>query len=119
MKPVKTVDDYIDQSPKHTQTALKHLRTLIKSRVPEAEEKISYQIPLYTLNKKHLIGFAAFKDHCSIFVINSSIFEDFKKELADHKGAKTTIHFDPKNPLPDSLITKIIQVRVAEVTKTG
>lgn len=116
MKPTKTVDTYLSNCPEDAQKALKHLRALIKKEAPEAEEKISYQIPLYSINKKHLIGFAAAKNHCSIFVMNSGIFETFKKELVRHRGAKTTLHFDPKNPLPDTLVTKIIRTRVAEVT---
>ncbi|MDP4000408.1 MAG: DUF1801 domain-containing protein [bacterium] len=92
------------------------LRKTIRAAAPMAEEKISYNIPLYTY-RGHLVGFAAFKRHCSLFVTNSSVPKRFAKELAPFTINHTTIQFTPDNPLPAALVRKIVKVRVGENEK--
>ena len=111
----KTVDEYIAAAPEHTRPALEKVRKAIQQAAPKAEEKISYNIPLYS-QQGHIVGFAAFKDHCSLFVTNSSVFDKFAKELAPYSrgNTKTTIHFSPDKPIPASLVKKIVTTRLAE-----
>jgi len=61
-----------------------------------------------------LIHFAAFKDHCSLIVINKQIIKTFEKELKDYKTTGTTIHFTAAKPLSSSLVQKIVKIRIAE-----
>ena len=77
---VKAVDAYLAALPAKERAVLQELRQVIRSAAPEAEEVISYNIPLY---KQHgdLVGFAAFKNHCSFFVTNSAVREQFAEEL--------------------------------------
>ncbi|MFN3188836.1 MAG: iron chaperone, partial [Candidatus Paceibacteria bacterium] len=44
-----TVDEYILQFPVEVQAILQTLRKLVKDISPEAEEKMSYQMPTYYL----------------------------------------------------------------------
>jgi uncharacterized protein YdhG (YjbR/CyaY superfamily) len=64
--PAKTVDQYLASVPKEARATLENLRKTIKAAAPKATEAISYQMPMYKQNGM-VIGFAAFKDHCSIF----------------------------------------------------
>ena len=111
--PVKTVDDYIKALPGDFRSMLEKLRQVIKKAAPEAEEIISYQIPTYKY-KGPLIHFAAFKDHCSLIVIDKQIIKTFEKELKDYKTNGTTIHFTAAKPLSSSLVQKIIKIRIKE-----
>jgi len=110
-----SIDEYIAACPKDVQKMLKELRKTIQAAAPDAVEKISYQIPTFYL-KGNLVHFAAFKDHISFFPTSSGI-EAFKKELSVYKGAKGTVQFRLDQPLPLTLIAKIVKFRVKENLK--
>ena len=107
------VDTYLSDVPDADRAALTRLRSVIRSAAPEAEEVISYGIPLYKLNG-HLIGFAAFKNHLSLFVTNSAVLEQFAAELEPFDCKGTTIHFSAENPIPEELVAAIVEARIAE-----
>lgn len=110
-----TIDEYIAAFPKDIQKTLKELRAAIRTAAPGAEEKISYQIPAFTL-KGNLVYFAAFKNHISFFPTSSGI-RAFKRELAAYEIAKGTVRFPLGEPLPLALIGRIVKFRVAENLK--
>jgi len=60
-KHLRTIDEYIEPSPKNMQSIRKGVRQIIKKAAPEAEEAISYQIPTFKLKGNYLVYFAAFK----------------------------------------------------------
>ena len=78
----------------------------------EAIETISYRIPAFK-HKRVLVWFAAFSDHCSLFP-TASVIEAFKDELKGFSTSKGTIHFPTDEPVPTSLIKKLVKARVAE-----
>jgi uncharacterized protein YdhG (YjbR/CyaY superfamily) len=110
---VETVDDYLAALPPKERAVLQKVREAIRSAAPQAEEVISYRIPLYK-HHGHLVGFAAFKNHCSLFVVNSAVRDQFAKELEPYKAEGTTIRFTVENPLPAALVKRIVRSRVAE-----
>lgn len=112
-KPAKTVDEYLADTPEKTRNALENLRKAIKAAAPEAEEVISYRIPTYRYHGP-LVHFAAFKDHCSFIVVNKSLIETFRSELGPFTTSGATIHFSAENPLPASLVEKIVRARKTE-----
>jgi uncharacterized protein YdhG (YjbR/CyaY superfamily) len=112
-KPAKDVDAYLAALPPAERRLLKKLRATIKSVAPKAVEKISYRMPLY-FYLGYLVGFAAFKDHCSFFVMSYRVMGMFKKELKPFWKATATLHFTPEKPLPVSLVKKIVKARMKE-----
>ena len=113
-KPPKTVDEYLARVPEPAAGALKHIRKVIRSVVPkETTEVISYGIPMFKF-RGMLVGYAAFKNHCSLFPTGSTALDQFAKELEGHRTSKGTIQFPPDKPLPDALIKKIVRARVRE-----
>ena len=111
----QTIDEYIATFPKDTQEILMEIRDTIKAAAPNAEEKISYQMPTFFLNG-NLIHFAAFKNHIGIYPTPSGT-EAFKEEIFRYQGAKGSIRLPIDEPMPLKLITKIVKFRVAENIK--
>jgi uncharacterized protein YdhG (YjbR/CyaY superfamily) len=112
--PAKTVDDYLDGIPEPAQSTLRHIREVIRSVVPrDTTEVISYGMPMFKYNGM-LVGYAAFKNHCSLFPTGSGVIEKFAKELKDYSTNRGTIRFPPDKPIPDAIIKKIVKVRIAE-----
>lgn len=111
---VKSIDEYISQFSLEVQEILKTLRKVIKDAAPDAEEKISWQMPTFVLYG-NLVHFAAHKNHIGFYPSPSGI-EAFKQELSEYKGAKGSVQFPLNKPLPYELIRKIVKFRVGENT---
>src|SRR5918911_4865264 len=107
----KTIDEYIAGFPEDVQAILQKIRLTIRKAAPEAEEKISYQMPTFTLKGKNLVHFAAFKKHIGFYPVPTGI-EEFKKELSVYEGAKGSVRFPIDRPIPFDLIGKIVKFRV-------
>lgn len=108
----KTVDEYIKTFPADIQKILKQVRQTIKEAAPEAEETINYQIPTFKLNG-NLVHFAAFKNHIGFYPAPSGL-KAFQKELSDYKSSKGSVQFPIDQPVPVSLISRIVKYRVKE-----
>ena len=111
----KSIDEYILKFPPEIQEILKVLRKVIKESAPDAEEKISYQMPTFALHG-NLVHFAACKNHIGFYPTPSGI-DAFKYELSEYKGSKGSIQFPIEKPLPYELISNIVKFRVAENLK--
>ncbi len=59
-----SIDEYIAACPEQSQKPLQEIRSAVKAVVPEAKEKISYQIGAFELNGKGLLAFAGWKKTC-------------------------------------------------------
>lgn len=114
MKAYKTIDEYIQDFPKNTQTILKQIRSLIKELVPQGEEAIKYGMPTFRLNGKNLVHFAGWQSHIGFYPTPSAT-EEFKKEITKYKFAKGSIQFPLDKPMPYTLIKKITKFRLAQV----
>jgi uncharacterized protein YdhG (YjbR/CyaY superfamily) len=113
-----TVDEYLEAVPVDARGVLERLRAAIRDAAPDAEETISYRIPLYKLGGEHLIGFGASKGHVSLFVTDSEVLRKYGQELApfDFAGTKTAIRFTVENPLPAALVKRIVETRMRSLS---
>ena len=114
-KPVKrakpeTIDDYLRRVSPDKRAALNRLRRTIRSIMPKAEECISYQLPAFRLNGKVVVWMGAGAHHCA-FYPGGGVAE-FKSELADYDTSKGTVRFEPDQPLPATLVRKLIKARM-------
>jgi uncharacterized protein YdhG (YjbR/CyaY superfamily) len=109
------IDEYMATFPEEVQKILEELRAVIKASAPDAEERISYQMPTFTL-QGNLVHFAAYKKHIGFYPTSSGI-EAFKQELLGYEGAKGSVRFPIDEPLPLELISRIVKFRVAENLK--
>jgi len=114
-KNYNSIDEYIALFPPEVQEKLQEVRATIHEAAPEAQEKISYQMPAFTLNG-NLVYFAAFKNHIGFYPIPSGI-EAFKEELSKYPQGKGSVQFPLDQPLPLDLIRRIVLYRAEENKK--
>jgi uncharacterized protein YdhG (YjbR/CyaY superfamily) len=108
------VDAYLAQVPEPARTTLEKVRAAIRSAAPkDATEGISYGMPAFRY-KGGLVGYAAFKDHCSFFPMQASLIDEMKDELKSYRTAKGTLQFSQEKPLPAALVKKMVKLRVDE-----
>lgn len=111
-----TVEEYLNEQPNEIQELLSCIRSIIKEEVPEAKEVISYRMPAY---KHHgmLIGYAAFKNHCSLFMWKKDSINHFLEDLKNYSISESTIRFSVDQPFPDELVRRIVRYRKEENEK--
>lgn len=110
-----TIDEYLATVRGEKRAALDKLRKTIRTVVPKAEEGISYGIPAFRLDGNIVAGFAATAKGCSYFPFSGSTLGTLADELEDYEMTESSLHFDPAEPLPATLVRKLIKARVAEI----
>lgn len=110
----RDVESYLAAVPEPHRTTLEKLRATIRSVVPkEATEEISYGMPSFRY-KGGLVGYAAFKAHCSFFPMSGRLIEEYADKLMDYKTSKGTIQFSVDKPLPAGLVKSMVKARIAQ-----
>jgi len=113
----RTIDEYLATVRGDKRAALDRLRKAIRKAVPKAEECISYGIPAFRLDGKVVAAFCATAKGCSYLPFSGATLATLAQDLRAYGGTKSSLHFDPRKPLPATLVRKLIQARIAE-TKT-
>lgn len=111
-KTYASIDEYIVSCPVNVRGKLEEIRRIIKEAAPDAQEKISYNMPAFYQNGI-LVYFAASKDHLGFYPTGSGV-EHFADELKSYKTSKGTIQLPYDKPLPVELIQRITRFRVGQ-----
>ncbi|MCL4272649.1 MAG: DUF1801 domain-containing protein [Anaerolineales bacterium] len=107
----QSIDEYIAACPPDSQAYLQEIRKLIRTLVPDAKERISYQIAAFERNGKNIIHFAGWKKHVSLYPVPAGS-EAFERQIAKYVDGKGTLKFPLDEPLPIKLIEKVIKLHV-------
>jgi uncharacterized protein YdhG (YjbR/CyaY superfamily) len=107
-----TIAEYIDTFPTETQKRLYEMLDCLRKAAPGAEEALKWGQPALSY-EWILFQFAAHKNFISLYP-TPSVIEAFEKELADYETSTSTIKFSLEKPLPLSLISKIVALRIKE-----
>jgi uncharacterized protein YdhG (YjbR/CyaY superfamily) len=102
-----TIGEYIASYPPDVRVILEKLRRTILSAAAGTEETISYGIPTVTLDGRHLIYFAAWKRHISIYPIPDGDAA-LQQDLGPYKHARGTLRFPLNKPIPYALIERVV-----------
>jgi uncharacterized protein YdhG (YjbR/CyaY superfamily) len=110
----RTIDEYLAGVSAEQRIVLAKLRETIHTVAPKAEECISYGIPAFRLNGRPLVFFGAWANHCSFYPGSSTTLKKFRGDLKGFQITKGTIRFSSDNPLPTTLVKKLVKARMAE-----
>jgi uncharacterized protein YdhG (YjbR/CyaY superfamily) len=110
---MNAVDEYINQFEGEHKAKLMEMRMLLCALMPDAEECISYQMPAFRLHQM-VCYYAAFKSHLGFYPTSKPI-ERFKDLLNSYKHSKGAVQFSLKTPLPEALISEMVQFRLNDI----
>jgi len=110
----RTIDEYLAALSADKRAALQKIRKTVRAAAPQAEECISYGLPAFRLHGKPLVAFGAATNHCSFFPMSAKTVAAHAAELEGYDTSKGTIRFPPGEPLPASLVRKLVRARIAE-----
>ncbi len=108
----QNIDDYISTFSPAIQAILKKIRQTVRKNAPGAQEIISYRMPAFRLNGI-ILYFAVFRNHIGLYPPVSGD-ASLKKALARFAGPKGNLKFPLDQPIPYSLIRRIVKLRVKQ-----
>lgn len=100
-----TIDEYIARQPESAQPRLRQLRDLLRATLPDAQERMSWQMPTFWKGR-NLIHFACFKKHIGLYPGPEAVTH-FAEALSPYKCSKGAIQLPLDQPLPLELIEEI------------
>jgi uncharacterized protein YdhG (YjbR/CyaY superfamily) len=109
------IDDYLEDLGDSQRAELERIRRIVLGRVPDAEEGRSYGMPAFRYKRKPLLGFAALKNHLSLFPFSPQVVAAVKGRLAGYDLSKGTIRFTEAKPIPEDVIWEILDLRLEEI----
>ena len=114
----QSVDAYIDALPEPVQDTARRVRRTILEVVPDAGEKISYQMPTITLAGESLLYFAVWKRHIGLYPIprGDAAFEELVGPL---RAAKDTVQLPLNKPIPYDVVRRAAEVVVEQRLRDG
>ena len=109
------IDEYLDRFDEPKRSTLEHLRRSIAGVIPEAEQGLSYGVPVFRIAGKPVAGFSAAKNWLSYLPHSGEILATMSDEdLGGLSASKGALKFPIDEPLPDSLVRRLIDARRAE-----
>jgi uncharacterized protein YdhG (YjbR/CyaY superfamily) len=108
----RTIDEYVAGYPPSVQAALQRVRKAIQLAVPEAEEGISYRIPIFARDG-YLLYFAAHASHIGVYPTSPAMMKAVQG-LSKYASGKGTARFPLDKPIPAALIGKMAKFRAKE-----
>jgi len=85
----------------------------VRAAAPGAAELIAWGMPAFKQGKL-LVGYAAFKDHCSFFPMSVAVMRRYAAELRKYETTKGSIHFTASKSIPAALVKRMVEARLAE-----
>ncbi len=100
----RSIDEYISRQREELQALLTLTRQIFREALPEADERISWQMPTFWQGR-NIIHFAAMKNHLGIYP-GAETVAHFSAELErrGYKYAKGSIQIPYRSPLPHDLL---------------
>ena len=95
---------------------MEEIRKLVRLKVPEAKEVISYKMSAFKIGRT-FIHFAAFKQHIGVYPpvrVNKSLIE----ATARYRNEKGNLAFPLDQPIPYELIGKVAVARSKQYEST-
>lgn len=112
-----TIGDYLEGLEPDQRAALQHVVDVASRLVPEAEEGTSYGMPALRLDGRPLVGITAAAKHLSVFPFSPAVVEAVAPDLDGFALSKGTVRFTVDRPVPDTVLERIVSLRLAELRR--
>ena len=101
----RTIDEYIEAQDEAVQPRLREIREVIRSAIPEAQERLSWSMPTFWRGR-NILHFAASKKHLGLYPGGeaTTVFAD---ALKDYDVSKGTVRIPWDRALPVELVQRI------------
>ena len=112
-----SVDDYLAACDEIGRERLEVIRTIVHEVAPDAGERISYAIPAFTIDDEVFVFMAAWKRHVSMYPVPDVDDDDLRTLLAPYAGAKGTMTFRHRDPLPLDVVRAVVEAKLRDAER--
>lgn len=116
---IADVDAYISALPEPKRSSLEEMRRRILDIVPDAEQKISYGMPAFTIAGRVVAGFASFKNHLAYLPHSGRVFQQLERELQGFVRTSGSLHVPIDQPLSPELLAALIEAKMRVLETDG
>lgn len=106
------VDRYLSQFSGPGLLTAKALRKTLLQLLPEAEEGISYQMPVLKISGKAIAGYAIHRNHVGYYPHSSLVLEQIPELVGEFKMTKGSLHIPNGSFLDRELVEKLVLTRM-------
>lgn len=109
--------EYLDGLDEPARGALRHVCDLAHRLVPGLEEGRSYGVPALIHQRNPLVGVQSTAKHLSVIPYSAEVVAAVAPDLEGYSLSKGTIRFSADSPVPDAVLTRVIELRRAEIAR--
>lgn len=110
-----TVSDYVATLDDARRPVVERVVEIAREVAPDAEEGMSYGMPALRVDGRPLVAVTSAAKHLSLFPFSPAVIEAVAPDLEGYSLSKGTIRFSPDQPLPDAVVRRVVELRLAEV----
>ncbi|GAA1823185.1 iron chaperone [Agromyces salentinus] len=105
-----TVDEYLATFEGEPAERLAAVRAAIHEVLPDAEERLRYDIPGIAIRGRYWLHFAGWKKHIGLYPVPHAADEELEARIAPWRAAKDTVNLPYTKPLPLDLVRDIARL---------
>ena len=110
---------YFAALPPGSRREMRKIRAAIRAACPRAVEGFSYRIPMFRLDGRVLVWYAAFPRHIGMYPMGARIRRAHAAALKNYAVSTGTIRFPLTDPPSAALVKKLVKSRAAELRSKG
>ena len=110
-----TVTDYLAGLKAPNKEVLEGVVAIARELAPGVEEGTSYGMPALLLSGKGLLSVLETKKHLALYPFSGKVLAQVAEELKDFSWSPGTLRFSAEHPVPDALVRRILELRLAEI----
>lgn len=108
-EPAPTVEAYVEALDEPHRALFERLQGLVLDVVPNAEVRISYRIPIYTVGTRHVGLNAGLRDGVTLTATSPDHIAAFAASNPGFKTGKASIQFRFADDLPEADIRDVVR----------
>jgi uncharacterized protein YdhG (YjbR/CyaY superfamily) len=112
-----TVTEYLETVSALNRALLERIVGIARELAPEAEEGTSYGMPALLVAGKGFVSVIETKKHLALYPFSGQILPEMSEELGGYSWSPGTLRFSADNPVPDSMVRRILETRLAAIRK--
>ena len=100
------VDAHIAALPDDVRPVVERVREAIRAGLPDAEERVRYDMPAVMLDDRYALHYAGWKKHVGLYPI-PALRGPLEAEVAPYRSQKDSMRFPYSKPIPFDLIERL------------